>query len=509
MNIFFKNFILFLLLFSLTFCTNKSDKSNHQHKIEEILTVDTVAIENNNQTLEIVKEITEIDSSHTGFAYLISGINQSFFKKSIVDSSFWMNYTKKVNKSFSKIKNERLDKMTEWLNNETNGSSQDTTMLFYPFSGADFLHAYHFFPNANEYLLLAKESIGAIPELNSMDKKEIKKYLDGVDFALRDIYRRSYFITRNMRSDIKENQIEGLMPLFYWFIARTEHNIIDCYNVFINDNGNKVVADSTVHLKRKSIKGVEFKIVKPESEQVKTLTYFDCDISNDGFERNPEFKKFLNSKRASNTFVKSASYLMHYSSFSEIRKIVLNSSSFIIEDDTGIPFKYFEDKNWTKRLHGVYEKPIRDFSSNRFQEELEEAYKNDQYYVGDIPFSLGYHWGSENQNQMTMKKIDTVGKSHVDTIHLEDNMDETEQTIEDDNVKYYIIVSSFQSISNAENLRQQLIRNHPSAQIISPEESDWHRVSIMTVEGRSNMLTELANVKKDYRDAYPIKDGSE
>ena len=88
-------------------------------------------------------------------------------------------------------------------------------------------------------------------------------------------------------------------------------------------------------------------------------------------------------------------------------------------------------------------------------------------------------------------------------------MDETEQTIEDDNVKYYIIVSSFQSISNAENLRQQLIRNHPSAQIISPEESDWHRVSIMTVEGRSNMLTELANVKKDYRDAYPIKDGSE
>ena len=31
-------------------------------------------------------------------------------------------------------------------------------------------------------------------------------------------------------------------------------------------------------------------------------------------------------------------------------------------------------------------------------------YKNAKYYVSEIPFSLGYHWGSENQNQMTMKK---------------------------------------------------------------------------------------------------------
>ena len=401
-----KKLIPLLFLFSLTFCTNNSNNRENQidYEVEIKKVDDTLTLVEKVDSTEIRVKAVEIDSFHTGIAYLISGLDQSYFNKSIVDSAFWVKYSNKVNKSFSKIKANRLDKMTLWLDEETEGHSKDTTMLFYPFSGADFLHAYHFFPNANEYLLLAKESIGEIPELSSMNNGDVAKYLDGVNFALRDIYRRSYFITKNMRSDIKEKQIEGLLPLFYWFIARTDHQIIEKHNVFINKNGEKNIIDSASIAEKKSIRGVEFKIKKPGSEQIKTITYFDCDISNKGFERNPEFKTFLDAKRISNTFVKSASYLMHYTTFSEIRDIVLNSSSFIIEDDTGIPFKFFNDTVWTTRLHGVYENPIKDFSQNRFQKDLEEAYKNAKYYINDIPFSLGYHWGSKNQNQMTFKK---------------------------------------------------------------------------------------------------------
>ena len=401
-----KKLISLLFLFSLTFCTNNSNNRQNQidYEVEIKKVDDTLTLVEKVDSTEIRVKAVEIDSFHTGIAYLISGLDQSYFNKSIVDSAFWVKYSNKVNKSFSKIKANRLDKMTLWLDEETEGHSKDTTMLFYPFSGADFLHAYHFFPNANEYLLLAKESIGEIPELSSMNNGDVAKYLYGVNFALRDIYRRSYFITKNMRSDIKEKQIEGLLPLFYWFIARTDHQIIEKHNVFINKNGEKNIIDSASIAEKKSIRGVEIKIKKPGSEQIKTITYFDCDISNKGFERNPEFKTFLDTKRISNTFVKSASYLMHYTTFSEIRDIVLNSSSFIIEDDTGIPFKFFNDTVWTTRLHGVYENPIKDFSKNRFQKDLEEAYKNAKYYINDIPFSLGYHWGSKNQNQMTFKK---------------------------------------------------------------------------------------------------------
>ena len=47
--------------------------------------------------------------------------------------------------------------------------------------------------------------------------------------------------------------------------------------------------DSTSINEEKSIK-VEFKIKKKGGEQIKTLTYFDCDISNKGFLKEIKFK---------------------------------------------------------------------------------------------------------------------------------------------------------------------------------------------------------------------------
>ena len=47
-----------------------------------------------------------------------------------------------------------------------------------------------------------------------------------------------------------------------------------------------------------------------------------------------------------NTFIKSASYLMHYRSFTDIRNIILSKSLTIFQDDTGIPYKYFSDSDW-------------------------------------------------------------------------------------------------------------------------------------------------------------------
>jgi hypothetical protein len=54
-------------------------------------------------------------------------------------------------------------------------------------------------------------------------------------------------------------------------------------------------------------------------------------------------------------------------------------------------------------VFGVYEKPVRDFSDNLYQEDLDSTYKTASY-LGDLNFSLGYHWGSKKQNQLVAKK---------------------------------------------------------------------------------------------------------
>ena len=179
---------------------------------------------------------------------------------------------------------------------------------------------------------------------------------------------------------------------------------INVSNVFIDSSGSMVNTEISNSINKTSIKGVKFLIRKGETTKIKSMTYFDCDISNDGFIDNPEFQKYLNSIRPCNTFVKSASYLMNYHTFSDIRDLVLKQSHAILEDDTGIPYKYFNHSIWNINLYGVYAMPVKDFNTNRYQKDLDSAYKDSTLYKGKLPFSLGYHWGTDLQNQMLYTK---------------------------------------------------------------------------------------------------------
>jgi len=346
-----------------------------------------------------ISSVVPIDTFHNALAQLISGIDCSYFSN--IDSAYWIGYHSQVNTAFSKMKETRLDPMQKWMNGASSDKIIDTSLLFYPFSGADFLHAYYLFPEANDYLLLAQEKIGDIPDIDSMKSNEVTNYLNAVDQSLLDIYKRSYFITKRMINDTKKGaELNGLLPLFYWFIARTDHEIIAVSSVFVD--AASVLKEKTIPTESSEgfIEGVKFLFRKKGSEKVKSMTYFNCDISNTGFIKNPEFKQYLSSIRPCNSFVKSASYLMHYKTFNEIMDLTLQKSKSILEDDTGIPYKYFDPLQWDINLYGVYVMPVKDFSETRFQEDLSEAYLEEDKHMGELPFSLGYHWGTQAQNQM-------------------------------------------------------------------------------------------------------------
>ena len=94
-----------------------------------------------------------------------------------------------------------------------------------------------------------------------------------------------------MKLDIKkEEKISGVLSSLYWFLSRTDHQIVNMRRVTINKNG-----EVEVKLEEKGLDGVRFHFVKKGERIVKKLTYFSCDISDDGFEEeNPELLVFLN-----------------------------------------------------------------------------------------------------------------------------------------------------------------------------------------------------------------------
>jgi myo-inositol-1-phosphate synthase len=57
------------------------------------------------------------------------------------------------------------------------------SFVFYPFSGGDFIHLFWLYPNASEYLMVAREDVGHMPNLYNNDAKFCAEYLNDIDFV--------------------------------------------------------------------------------------------------------------------------------------------------------------------------------------------------------------------------------------------------------------------------------------------------------------------------------------
>ncbi len=384
-------FTLIIFIFYLNFSCVSKVKDNTSKKNDTISIVDNIKI-------DYLK-----DSSLDQISALLAGDHAEIFEKIFSDQmSFWNDFKTASDTPWVRITNERLLKMDDWSKNEISPKINDTALLFYPFSGPDFLNAYHIFPNANEYVFVAMEKLGTIPNLFELKENDIKDYLEAVNFGLRDIFKRSYFITGNMNNDLRKNKVDGVLPLLFVFLNRTNHEIFEYAYYRLEDDGETFTKIDAPSNSLETVECVKMKILKKGDNKLKDFYYFYADISNEGFKKTPQLLKYLQNLRPSNSFIKSASYLSHYETFSEIRNVVLNNSNAVLEDDTGIPFKYFIAE-FSHFLYGKYEKPINDFQpSSLFQKDLDEAFKTEE--IKDLNFNLGYHWRSKNQNWMLFVK---------------------------------------------------------------------------------------------------------
>ena len=331
----------------------------------------TSKTENEVASNDSTPSIDSTESVHNKIAHHLSGTAFYYDNDSIsISKSKWDNYAKTISSNWELIEEKRLQPMRVWETDYFNNEIHDSLGLLYAFSGPDFLHAYTLFPNAKDYIFLANEKIGQMPDFDIMTETEQLNYLHNLDHFLRDIYKRSYFITNHMWTDIRGKKVEGVLPIFYVFLSRTDHEILNVEAIKLEDDGSISVYPDTVEIPNTTFRGVRFSFRKNGETQEKTLSYFYCDISDSGFKKQPEMKAYLEHLEPMNGFIKSASYLMHYSSFSTIRNLLLEKTQSLFQDDTGIPFKYFDKTTHNFILFGKYVKPISDFSEDLTQEDL-------------------------------------------------------------------------------------------------------------------------------------------
>ena len=359
--------------------------------------IDSTVTENVAPPVQIEKD-TVLDNA----ARFIAGLPQLYESSysALEKDKYWIEYKQSMDANWKKMSDTRLSKIATWEKDVFSKSIEDSLTLFYPFSGPDFLHANFLFPRAPKYVLAALEPIREVVALDASSEKFRDEFLDSLGHSLRDIFNKSYFITNHMEKDLK--QVKGVLPALYFFIERTNHELLSQKFITLDSLGNETeVGAKKINWQKTPCVKIIFR--DRSTQEIKTLYYFSVSISNGGLKDRPGFVKFVNNLAPFNSFVKSASYLMHKDAFKKIKDLLVSNSHAIFQDDTGMPYRYVKNKlNWKGTFFGEYIKPVKDFSSELYQTDLDSAYRASK--AQPLPFSLGYHWSTKKQNYMLFSK---------------------------------------------------------------------------------------------------------
>ena len=315
----------------------------------------------------------------------------------------WQRHAKFFDSAFGQLDQRQMSKVRAW--SDANLTTPKPTM-FYMFSGPDFLYADAFYPKATTYVLSALEPPGSVPDLTKVPRGGVDAALANVEHSLGSILSFSFFITKKMKVDLHEGQINGAMPLLYVFLARSGKTIKNVSPVALDNKGTAYFANDNPGAN--AVRGL--RIVFAGSDGVdKTLYYFSTDLSDSGA-RSTGFLKFCATLAPGNSLLKSASYLLHSGSFSTVRDFILANSATIIQDDSGIPLGYYSAKKWRFFPFGRYAGPISEFP-NKYQQSYAELFRRAQ----PMDFGIGYRWRSYESNLLMSVRLPDDGSATVET----------------------------------------------------------------------------------------------
>jgi hypothetical protein len=294
----------------------------------------------------------------------------------------WQEHAANFEKAFAKLNTKRLAKVRTWEAQYFPEAHEKIPVAYYMFSGPDFLYVDQFFPKADVYILCGKESMGPPPD--PLHITNLADALHNLEEAMQPSIRFSFFITKDMKVSLDSQELKGVLPILYVFLARADKSIRDVTFGSLSGGGSFQPGRAGAG----GSPGVRIQYIDNHSGQEQTLYYFTTDIS-DGGVGSSGFLKFCNQFGVGGSFLKASSYLMFEEGFGRIRDFILDHSKTIVQDDAGIPLANFNRDKWNVRVFGTYLGPIEIFKQH-YQPRLKELF--DQSAPPPIEFNFGYRW---------------------------------------------------------------------------------------------------------------------
>jgi hypothetical protein len=360
----------------MIFSCNSGQKKSAEGEVESI-----TSSSSNNQKENAGTDGFTADALLDANASVLSGLDSAAIKDTNTLQSL-----RRLNRSWAYNSRQITNPISQWMRDEhINDSIAPSKVVFYPFSGPDFAFANAFYPDADEYILCGLERSGNDSALVFSKNLQPDSFIVSAEQYFFYSNRFGFFRTLDME---KQFEKRGVIDIISFYLKRAGAKIGDIKNYHWSPSSGTMSAPDSIHKPN----ACYFKFQLPGGK-ISSLYYFSKDLSDAGLSRDSLWLNWVEKESAGKQMVsltKSASYLMHSSYFSIVRKFILEHAALHIQDDSGIDFAHLTKSGRKIALYGQYSGVIPLFK-NKLQADLKDAYKNDSVSIKQLPFKIGYN----------------------------------------------------------------------------------------------------------------------
>jgi hypothetical protein len=324
----------------------------------------------------------------------------------------WKTHASDLNGAWEKLEAKRLTPMRSWAASELWPRIDPKLPLVYFFGGPDAISVDVLYPEAPVLVLCGLERPGElIADLSVLKPAELENALVSERKTIRSTVDMSYFITSRMGGDMIKSPLKGVLPVLMLFLARNGEHAMEVAAVSIDKDGVPVVLPK---VPEDGAAGWRIRFKRSENAPLRELYYLRLDLSNPVAEKTPGFFTFLTNLGPANSFLKAASFIMHDRHFSKSRGHLLQHCDSVLEDDSGIPFKFLSTADWQLTYFGTYTPPRGVFTPN-LQPDMQKAWK--LAVSQPLPFATGYKHSGTSSHLLLARKVPEGAREHPDAGH--------------------------------------------------------------------------------------------
>ena len=305
-------------------------------------------------------------------------------------------------KMWSRYNEHYFSPMRLWSAAELAPKISVTAPVFYFFGGPDAITPLAYFPDAPEFILGGLEPVGVVPDPFSLPPAKLESSLECLRKSTDVILSFGFFITKEMQSELAAGEFKGVTPIMLTFLAMSGCEVMDVSYFGVKQDGTSEEYGAEPREAKGVIPGVTITFRKTPQSAPQKLHYVQANVADEALHGEGGVLKWADGFGQGNVYLKAASYLLHESYFSKIRGFLLGHANSVLQDDSGIPFSFFQDGGWRVWFFGTYTGTL-DLFKKSYQPKLVDAYR-----CSGVPlaFGTGYKWRLGQSNLLLAVRQD-------------------------------------------------------------------------------------------------------